>query len=865
MEQKRARDEEERLMQSVYRSFERNSAKAAAALAEAERAYKSGGYEDANAHLIYAELRKAQEHNRAISDQVRALYNTPYHAHIGIQWADDENQEQYLLSDSEDLDSPFNVTDDRSVCIVPFKQESNHPLYNQLRLLISMPDGGDKTVVVNDAPSVFTPQTIRKVAIERCKLENVQTLYDSRADGESAPERSVEADDLLSQRLEENRSDARMRNIIATLQRQQFEIIQSDISLSFAVQGCAGSGKTQCMIHRLFFLRESLSESGWDKVMLITPTQLFRDYSSELMRRYRLSGVANLSLAEFYRRLLCAYDPRFRDRQYAFELTEEYLPDSYLKTIYSSGMITTIDNEIQHALHEHVDVARTLLGEADDGAPITAELIGALAERLTERIAKFDETERTLSELPEYAERKARIEALEKQLRQLHRRQDALSETAEKLAADRALLEQCSEEKKRAEFEIVSFKSTCDENVSKLGAALHQSLDALAASAAPAPAARYAEALFNLCSASEDWGESSRFNREYLGLLEQDLDERREKLRALIGNEAEAIWLREHEKRVRDNNAALKKVADDIARNLQEQDEHSQWLSGHHVENAQNQRLSQRSALERARYYLSRIESSVFEHEVWDYLEKYKKNSGITTLKIEQLPDGHQKQTRILYKSDLLFYLKIYAALRPSSLLPDYNLLCIDEGQDLHSADYALLRRLYPRARFNIFGDTVQSLHEGCGVSDWKRDAGVETVFTLNSNYRNAPAIVAFCNRQFGEDMKYCGDIRPAQCPTVLKTERQLAEAVRRDGQTVILKDRSAFEALLRRSGLDESEAAYIDTTALSVPEGKIACYTIFAAKGLEFTDALVYAQGMSRNQKIVACTRAMERLDYFE
>ena len=40
---------------------------------------------------------------------------------------------------------------------------------------------------------------------------------------------------------------------------------------------------------------------------------------------------------------------------------------------------------------------------------------------------------------------------------------------------------------------------------------------------------------------------------------------------------------------------------------------------------------------------------------------------------------------------------------------------------------------------------------------------------------------------------------------------------------------------------------------------------SIYAAKGLEFSKVLVFAEGMTKNQRIVACTRAMDELFYFE
>ena len=69
-----------------------------------------------------------------------------------------------------------------------------------------------------------------------------------------------------------------------------------------------------------------------------------------------------------------------------------------------------------------------------------------------------------------------------------------------------------------------------------------------------------------------------------------------------------------------------------------------------------NYRHEYRAGLERACYYLTRLESSVFEQEVWNALAPLKQKCGIRTIHTENTEDGHQRQIRILYKSDLLFY-----------------------------------------------------------------------------------------------------------------------------------------------------------------------------------------------------------------
>ena len=74
------------------------------------------------------------------------------------------------------------------------------------------------------------PQLICDDEIENRKLLDVVQLF---------PESEmlqITADELLEEKLQENRNNPTLRNIIATLQRMQFEIIEADADQSFVVQ-----------------------------------------------------------------------------------------------------------------------------------------------------------------------------------------------------------------------------------------------------------------------------------------------------------------------------------------------------------------------------------------------------------------------------------------------------------------------------------------------------------------------------------------------------------------------------------------------------------------------------------------------------
>ena len=183
----------------------------------------------------------------------------------------------------------------------------------------------------------------------------------------------------------------------------------------------------------------------------------------------------------------------------------------------------------------------------------------------------------------------------------------------------------------------------------------------------------------------------------------------------------------------------------------------------------------------------------------------------------------------------------------------------------MHSADYQMLRMLYPGASLNIFGDTAQALHESCGITDWTRDTGIDKIFEMHSNYRNVPAIVEFCNKKFGCKMISFGRVNKEQEPVVLKDMKGLNAAITSGENIVIVKNREVFEAMCAEAGMAQDAFDFLDMKADKESGGRIHCYSVFAAKGLEFSRVLVYAKEMNRNQKTVACTRALERLYYYE
>lgn len=839
----------------VYSTFDKMRVDAGNSARAREAYVRSGSYEDQDAFMAYGDRAAAWKRRHKVESLVQKLYRKPYFAHLEIRDAEYDDVEHFYLSDNESLDQIVPI--DGNGTLIPFKQDKERPISIALFHLYQSKKADAVRYCGNDGSMIsLSPVLICDDEIENRKLLSVMQLF---------PDQDIlrgNADELLEQKLQENRSDPRLKNIIATLQQRQFQIIETDVRESFIVQGCAGSGKSQCLFHRLFFLRDVLSQDGWDKVLLLTPTQLFRNYSADLIRRYQLSDIADYSIAELYQTLLNRFDNRFRNRQYQFELTEEYLPDEYLHVVYSDEKIRLIEREIDAAILKYTRAACDALGEST-ASDINAAYISDLITKLDEEIALFDERESVLQQDSDYIDHRTRYDEVQKELEISQRTSDRLTKEIEQITEDEEKLSEAVRNYQDVKKELTQWMDQRDKRMKSAFGAVSQFGKRMDEGRYDAPA-RFMQKLAALRDITA--GETYKDDEEYRQFLDEYYEQAEKELADMTKTQTSERLAKQYAKRKENIRLRLSEISETIESLSSELRQNEEWIreKAEELEGERSSRTLRRADMERARYFLARIESTVFEQEVWNALAPIKEKNNIQTLSIEELKEGQRRETRILYKSDLLFYIKIYMRLHPEADIPEYSLLCIDEGQDLHKADYDVLHQLYPKAAFNIFGDTEQVLHEDCGVSDWQRETGVGKVFQLESNYRNAAGIVEFCNRRFGCSMKYLGKVQNSQKPIVLNSVGGLQSAIQEENIVIIVKDCDNFKRLAHLSELEDS-LEFLDMNATSTDGKKISCYSIFAAKGLEFARVIVFAADMTTNQKIVACTRATEKLYYYE
>jgi len=90
-------------------------------------------------------------------------------------------------------------------------------------------------------------------------------------------------DEFLKINLEETRGK-KLKEVVATIQKEQNEIIRWPKNLPIIVQGSAGSGKTTIALHRLAYLIYIYKETmSGDEILVLAPNKLFLNYISDIL------------------------------------------------------------------------------------------------------------------------------------------------------------------------------------------------------------------------------------------------------------------------------------------------------------------------------------------------------------------------------------------------------------------------------------------------------------------------------------------------------------------------------------------------------------------------------------------------------
>ncbi len=149
-------------------------------------------------------------------------------------------------------------------------------------------------------------------------------------------------DPYLKEIIRNRKEEASVRDIIETIQEKQYEIITRPEKGNFVLQGCAGSGKTMVMLHRLSYLMYNNEDIKPRDVLIITPSNSFNAFIDELAEILELERVRTLTSYEYFLQVLKNEKIDVADK---IDLTQKE-DEKYLAYVYSEKFVQDVNKKL---------------------------------------------------------------------------------------------------------------------------------------------------------------------------------------------------------------------------------------------------------------------------------------------------------------------------------------------------------------------------------------------------------------------------------------------------------------------------------------------------------------------------------------
>lgn len=243
---------------------------------------------------------QAAENENIINHQLRTLKNlqgSPYFGRIDILDPGEKEPEHLYIGTASLMNS-----DRTDFLIYDWRAPISGVYYNGTlgKVSYETPAGPQETELVKK----------RQFTIKDGRITN---MFDTN---------ETVGDELLQAALGAQ-NDQYMRNIVATIQQEQNDIIRNTSSDLLLVQGVAGSGKTSAILQRIaYLLYHSRADLNAEQIVLFSPNNLFSHYISEVLPSLGERNMRQVTLAGFLRRRFeglqveTLFD-RYEDRQQA--------------------------------------------------------------------------------------------------------------------------------------------------------------------------------------------------------------------------------------------------------------------------------------------------------------------------------------------------------------------------------------------------------------------------------------------------------------------------------------------------------------------------------------------------------------------
>lgn len=136
---------------------------------------------------------------------------------------------------------------------------------------------------------------------------------------------SLKIDDEILQAIMAGRAGDKMRNVVASIQREQNRIIRDDSQKLLLVEGPAGSGKTSVALHRVaYLLYKERATITAKNILIFSPNRIFSGYISNVLPELGEENMLQTTFMDYIR----PFRERFKCQVETWHDQMEYLLSS---------------------------------------------------------------------------------------------------------------------------------------------------------------------------------------------------------------------------------------------------------------------------------------------------------------------------------------------------------------------------------------------------------------------------------------------------------------------------------------------------------------------------------------------------------
>jgi len=683
----------------------------------------------------------------------------------------------------------------------------------------------------------------RKIDIQAGKLRGI---VDEFASNSEFADKGI-YDKFLIQVLMSRKKSHQLTDIIATIQDKQNEIIERAYVANLIVQGCAGSGKTMVMLHRLSFWLYNNKSLKPEKIKILTPNENFNVHIGGLHSQLNLGAIEIMSVDQYYSWLLDRYDVELSYHKKIDE--EENIEERFLNYVYSKAFVkrmralypevlgqyyTPEEQEFIRHCADKCEYTYKITDSMSDGEKLIlfARLVGDIASKNSSVMSELSRHEEKI-ESNKYKQQKC---------------DEAIVE-AESILSD--MQTNYRDELKRILADIIE-KYTVE--IQTVDAALAEVRDEIEKLSGPIRRLLSADAL------------RKAQNRE------NELQKKREdteKLLVVWGTTRNAVDTFESienaltyfdEKKVlKSGNNAIEYLAKyrRAKRSIFEQSSIKEKLQLE-VDKEQAE-LSNKGLILTPEEYKQVIELK----------NKYQKDITLQVFNVlfnrviaDKLLELDMKRSDKTYRYEL-YARVIFARMLWNKTVGEEELICVDEGQDVSFCEYEAIieQNQANKAYYNVYGDLNQRIKQGRGLATWEqlKTKLIAHQYELNENYRNTNQITQYCNEVFNFDMTLTGvEGEPVRNITFKEMLEELAKSAASEDRTAVILPRTMAKTRVTRSPIVDAVKNNFST---KFDTSKVSVMYVDEIKGIEFDRVFVVDEDMERNERYIAFTRALDKL----